>query len=192
MIMQVAIKKEAIMKRKFTLATAVLIGIQSLSAPAFALSDDEKNALAAAAILGLAALAHNEHHDRDTSAAKDPEYKAIFERGYRDGLYNEPYDSRHSSTAYANGYDAGHMERANNLAYKTNNVGGMKVPQAALNSCVSEVASSLNVGSHHVHVIKAGQEGSDNYYIELAAGHRHLICATNGAGQVFNMRDGRL
>ncbi len=180
------------MKRTLALATAALIGMQSLSTPATAMTEDEKNALAAAAILGLAALAHHQHHDRDTTSVKDAEYKAMFERGYRDGLYNEPYDARYSSTAYANGYDAGHKERSNNLAYKTSNVGGVKVPQAALNSCVSEVASSLNVSTHHVHVINAGQEGSDNFYIELAAGHRHLICGSSGAGQVFNMRDGRM
>ena len=179
------------MKRSLAFATATLISLQALGTPAVALGDDEKNALAAAAILGLAALAHHQHHDRDTSA-KDADYKAMFERGYRDGLYNEPYDSRYSSQAYANGYDAGHKERANNLAYKTSNVGGVKVPQAALNGCATEVAGSLNVRVRDVHIIKAGQEGGDNYYIETAVGHRHMICGSNGAGQVFNLRDGRL
>ena len=180
------------MKRTLAFATATLISLQSLGTPAVALSDDEKTALAAAAILGLAALAHHQHHDRDTTSAKDANYKALFERGYRDGLYNEPYDTRHSSTAYANGYDAGHKERANNLAYKTSNVGGVKVPQAALNGCANEVASSLNVRVRDVHIIKAGQEGADNFYIETAVGHRHMICGSSGAGQVFNLRDGRM
>lgn len=179
------------MKHTFALATATVIALQSFVSPATAMGQDDKNALAAAAILGLAALAHHQHHDRD-GATQDAEYRAMFERGYRDGLYNEPYDTRHSSTAYANGYDAGHKERANNLAYKTSNIGGVKVPQAAINGCANEVANSMNVGLRDVHIIKAGQEGGDNFYIETAVGHRHMICGSNGAGQVFNLRDGRL
>ncbi|MEY8839871.1 hypothetical protein AB9K41_12680, partial [Cribrihabitans sp. XS_ASV171] len=72
------------------------------------------------------------------------------------------------------------------------NIGGTSVPQAAINSCVSEAAASWNVAGQDVHVIKAGQEGSDNFYIELASGHAHVICGSNGAGQVFNLRNGRL
>ena len=70
-------------------------------------------------------------------------------------------------------------------------MGGVKVPQAALNSCVSEVAASLNVGSHYVHLIKAGQE-SNRYYVEMAAGHRHVVCISSSQGEVFGLRDGRI
>lgn len=181
------------MKRRIlTLAVAALVSLHGISAPAYALTDEEKVGLAAAAILGIAALSHNEHHVRNRGQAKDANYRAMFERGYRDGLHNEPYDSRHSSEAYGSGYDAGHKERSNRLSYKKSNVGGTSVPNAAMHGCVKEVSSSLRVGRHDVHVIKAGQEGSDNFYIELAAGHRHVVCASNSQGQIFDLRDGRL
>ena len=178
-------------KKCLTLTAGAAIGLQVLATPAHALNDREKTALAAAALLGIAALSHHNHHDRDASQSNDAQYKAMFERGYRDGLYNDAYDSRHSSTAYSRGYDAGQKERANRLAYKQHS-NATRVPAAAMRSCVNEAASSWGIREHDVHVIKAGQEGSDNYYIELAAGHKHVICGTNSKGQVFNLRDGRL
>ncbi|MEW9922265.1 hypothetical protein AB2B41_21920 [Marimonas sp. MJW-29] len=156
------------------------------------MNDDEKAALGALAILGIAALAHNKNHHHDGYSPSTSQSKANFERGYRDGLYNEPYDSRHSSMDYANGFDAGHKERSNRLAHKNSNVSGTKVPAQAMRSCVSEAASSWGVRERDVHPVKAGQEGADNFYIELASGHRHVICGTNSQGQVFNLRNGRL
>lgn len=176
-----------------TSVLALTLALGSVAAPARA--EDGKNTAAIAgalAILGIAAMAHNDNHYHEGQAPADADATAAFERGYRDGLHNEPYDSSHSSASYGQGFDAGQKERSNRLAYKQNNVGGTKVPQAAINSCVSEAASSWNVAGQDVQVIKAGQEGSDNFYIELASGHKHVICGTNSAGQVFNLRDGRL
>lgn len=160
--------------------------------PSFALSDEEKAALAAAAVLGIAMLSHNQHHYQDGYKPANEHETAMFEAGYRDGLHNERFDTGYGSRAYSEGYAAGHKERDNRLAHKTNNVHGMKIPSAAIAGCTDEVSSSLGVGKHHVNVIKAGQEGSDNFYIEMASGHRHVICGTNSKGQVFNLRDGRL
>jgi hypothetical protein len=174
-----------------TLASASLCLSFSVQTAA-ALSDEEKAALGAAAVLGIAALAHNKNHYRDGYQPNGAEETAEFERGYRDGLHNEPFDPYRSSTAFAQGYDAGHKERANRLAHKSSNVAGIKVPQAALSSCVSDAAAAMNVGGQDVHVIKAGQEGSDNYYIEVAAGHKHLVCSVNSKGQIFDTRYGRL
>lgn len=174
-------------------ATSALAVCLSLSGhAAFALSEDEKNALGAIAILGLAALAHNKNHYHERYQPADSNATARFERGYRDGLHNEPYASRHSNYDYGQGYDAGQKERNNRLAHKQRNIQGTKVPVAALRSCRNEAAASWGVGKHDVHVINAGQEGSDNYYIEFASGHRHVICGTNSSGQVFNLRNGRL
>jgi hypothetical protein len=71
-------------------------------------------------------------------------------------------------------------------------VGGVEVPQAALDSCISDAASAMNVGGQDSRVIKAGQEGADNFYIELASGKRHFVCVVNSKGQIFNTRYGRL
>lgn len=180
------------MRNPLSAAMSAVIVLQLSAAPVYALTDEQQAALAAAAIIGVAAIAHNSNHYQDGYNAKTAEEKAMFERGYRDGLHNEPYDSRHSSVAYGQGFDAGHKERSNRLSYKTSNVGGTKVPQAALNSCVSDAASAMSVGVHDVHTIKAGQEGSDTYYIEVASGHKHLVCQVNSKGQIFDTRYGRL
>lgn len=180
------------MKKTVTAVSAAVIALQLCAGPSYALSDEEKAALAAAALLGVAALAHNSNHYREGYAPSGAEEKAEFERGYRDGLHNEPFDPNRSSTAFAQGYDAGQKERSNRLAYKNQAPQGTRVPQAAVNSCVSDAASAMSVGRHDVHVIKAAQEGSDNYYIEVASGHRHLVCSVNSQGQIFDTRYGRL
>ena len=93
---------------------------------------------------------------------------------------------------YGQGYDAGQKERTNRLSHKQENVHGTKVPHAALRSCTQDAASAMSVNAHDVHVIKAGQEGSDNFYIELASGHRHFVCAVNSKGGIFDTRYGHL
>lgn len=179
-------------KKTLALTAVAVLGLNTLAGPGNAMGDDDKAALAAAALIGIAALAHHQEHHRDGAHSTDANYEADYERGYRDGLHNEPFDANRSSEAFAIGYDAGHKERGNSLAYKTSNVGGTKVPQAALSSCVNDAASAMSVSAHHIHVIKAGQEGSDTFYIEVAAGHKHLVCSVNSQGQIFDTRYGRL
>ena len=71
-------------------------------------------------------------------------------------------------------------------------IGGVSVPKPALNSCISDAASAINVGAQDIRVIKAGQEGADTYYIEVASGKKHLVCSVNSKGQIFDTRYGRL
>ena len=73
-------------------------------------------AVGAVALLGIAALASKSHHrgDRDY----DERGTADFERGHRDGLYNQPYHNYSRSDAYSNGYDSGVRERANQTSYR--------------------------------------------------------------------------
>lgn len=171
--------------------SAMSVALTMSTAPVRA--DDEAAAIAGAiAIIGLAALAHNKNHYQEGYRPNGENETAAFERGYRDGLHNEPYDSRHSSTAYGQGFDAGQKERSNRLAHKQRDIAGVKVPAAAAQSCVNEASSSWGVGRHDVHIVNAGQEGADNFYIELASGHRHVICGSNSQGQVFNFRNGRM
>jgi hypothetical protein len=179
-------------KTSLSLVAAAAFAAQTLTLPSYAMSDAEKAALAAAAIIGVAALSHHKHHHRDPAQMNNAEYTAMFERGYRDGLYNESYDSAYSSAAYGNGYDAGQKERSSRLAHKNPANTRGSVPGAAMRSCVSEVSNSVGVPAHDVHLIKTGQEGADNFYIEFAVGHKHLVCGTNAAGKVFNLRDGRV
>lgn len=76
-------------------------------------------AVGAVALLGIAALASKSHHrgDRDY----DERGTADFERGHRDGLYNQPYHNYSRSDAYSNGYDSGVRERASQTSYRGGN-----------------------------------------------------------------------
>ena len=73
-------------------------------------------AVGAAALLGIVALASKSHHregqDYDERGMSD------FERGHRDGLYNQAYHNYSRSDAYSNGYNSGVRERAGQTSYR--------------------------------------------------------------------------
>jgi hypothetical protein len=73
-------------------------------------------AVGAAALLGIVALASKSHHRE----GKDYNERstADFERGHRDGLYNQPYHNYDRSDAYSDGYDSGVRERAEQTRYR--------------------------------------------------------------------------
>lgn len=81
-------------------------------------SDGAKVAMAAAAILGVTALAHKSHHRDDRNY--DERQTADFERGYRDGLYNHAYHNYDSSREYGDGYSRGVEERGRESSYRNN------------------------------------------------------------------------
>lgn len=76
-------------------------------------------AVGAAAILGIAALSSKSHHRGDRY--NDQQSTADFERGYRDGLYNQPYHNYSRSNAYSDGYSQGVEQRGHETSYRSNN-----------------------------------------------------------------------
>lgn len=75
-------------------------------------------ALGAAAILGIAALAHNADKHDDKRHYDDQQKEAAYERGYRDGLYNQSYHNYDRSDAYSDGYVAGVDQRRQETRYR--------------------------------------------------------------------------
>lgn len=73
-------------------------------------------AIAAAAAIGVAALAHRSH-ERDNKH-NDQKSVSEFDRGYRDGLYHQPYHNYSNATAYSDGYNAGQQERHEQTSYR--------------------------------------------------------------------------
>jgi hypothetical protein len=73
-------------------------------------------AVGAAALLGLVALASKSRHrdDRDLDEAQT----AQFERGYRDGLHNQPFHNYDNSNEYSNGYTKGVDQRRQETSYR--------------------------------------------------------------------------
>lgn len=80
------------------------------------MSDGAKVAVGAAALLGVAALIHKSHDRNDRSY--NEQQTADFERGYRDGLYNNSFNSRGGSGEYSDGYNKGVDERRQQSGYR--------------------------------------------------------------------------
>lgn len=81
-------------------------------------------AVGAAALLGIAALSSKSHHRGDKY--NNQQSTADFERGYRDGLYNQTYHNYGRSDAYSDGYSQGVEQRGHETSYRGNsyNSGG--------------------------------------------------------------------
>lgn len=181
------------MKKTSALFASSALLLALAVAPVRAEMSNNEKAAAALAILGAAALLHHKDHYREGYAPADADATAQFEMGYRDGLHNQEYASNYPTAAYMNGYDAGARERSNAHAHRANNVGGVKVPKAAMDSCFTDAVKGVfQTNSHNVHVVKAAQEGADNFYIELAHGHKHVVCSVNSKGEIFNTEYRRL
>ena len=69
--------------------------------------------------LGVAALA-SKSHDRGDKYS-DQTSTAEYERGYRDGLYNQSYHNYGRSNAYSDGYSRGTEQRGHETSYRSNN-----------------------------------------------------------------------
>lgn len=74
---------------------------------------------AAAAIIGAIALTHKAHHHEDNKHFDDVNREAEYERGYRDGLYNNSYHNYSNSKDYSEGYGVGVAHRGRNLSYSS-------------------------------------------------------------------------
>jgi hypothetical protein len=101
-------------------------------------------AIAAAAIVGVAALA-SRSHDRDEQKYTSDQQVAEYERGYRDGLYHQPYHDYNRTQSYVDGYNAGQQKREAETSYRSPY--GYHSGQAAyvpLNDLVGARASSVD------------------------------------------------
>jgi hypothetical protein len=157
-------------------------------------AEDIANALA---ILGVAALAHNEHHYRNGYAPTTGDETAQFEAGYRDGLHNAPFATNYPTNAYSEGYAAGAHDREANLSHGTRHADiaagrSHDVPRGAVQGCTGEVSSSFAVSARDVHIRKAQATNRATWNIEASVGHKYVVCEANEAGVVMGMRDGRL
>jgi hypothetical protein len=82
------------------------------------MSNGAKVAVGAAALLGVAALVHRSH-ERDQQKHNNEQQVAEYERGYRDGLYHQPYHDYNRSQSYVDGYNAGQEKRQADTSYRS-------------------------------------------------------------------------
>lgn len=107
-------------------------------------------AVGALAILGIAALEHKSHHHDDAQHDNSSASEADFERGYRDGLYNQPYNAQRASTQYGNGYSSGQKDRVQRTSYRGQDSGGAtevtcESTHGGRNECDMNTAGSVRV-----------------------------------------------
>jgi hypothetical protein len=183
------------MKHLTVFAAALLVAATTSAAPARADENSDQEAAIAAALLifGAAALAHHENHHENGKYPSDPNKIADFERGYRDGLHNAEYDHRHYSPEYNEGFAAGHKERHNRLAHRhATEEGGPNAPTLAMRACVGQASAEWGRDPRDIHVVKSRQAGADDFYVEVAAGHRHGNCEVNSTGRIYLFRKGHI
>lgn len=75
----------------------------------------------AAAAIGAAVLMNKSHHHDDNKHYDDAKLEESFERGYRDGMYNNPYhnygNNDNERKAYTDGYNSGVDQRKHDTEY---------------------------------------------------------------------------
>lgn len=135
-------------------------------------SDGAKVAVGAAALLGIAALLHKSH-DRDDRNYNEQQ-TADFERGYRDGLYNNSFNNRGGSGEYRDGYNRGVGERGQQSGYR-HGQGNESSHSTGWTRCASEGEYCRVDGSARVRF------GADNRYEyrNVTAG---VLCSVNTFG----------
>ncbi|RJF85692.1 hypothetical protein [Sphingomonas cavernae] len=75
-------------------------------------------AIGAAALIGAIALSHKSHDHDDGNHYNDQNREGDYERGYRDGLYNQSYHNYSRTDAYSEGYAAGVRQRGYETSYR--------------------------------------------------------------------------
>ena len=183
--------------RGFIAPGSLVIALALVGAtPLQAKTDGAKVALGAAALIGVAALAHQNQHHKDDKHHDTPEKEAAFERGYQDGLHNAKYHpvSAHESS-YREGYDSGANERDTRTThYRDHEWSNDRhtAPRLAMRACVGEVSDSADIDPRDITPVRSVAGGGGNYLVEVASGYRHYTCTVRDDGDVRGMRNGSI
>jgi len=180
------------MRRLVSALAAIALSFSMVASPANAkMSDKDKAAAAAAAIaiLGIAALAHGNHHYTGGYEPENGDATAEFERGYRDGVHGYAYNEYRSTRDYAQGYQAGDRERENSMAHRQI-AADSRAPAMASQGCAQIVARNFGVSTHQVHITKSRSPAKHEWLIEAAVGHDYMVCEMRDTGEVIDVRGG--
>lgn len=142
-------------------------------------------AVAAAAILGIAALIHHEKSHKG-KPPDDPRRLAEHERGYRDGLYNAPYNNGERDDDYQAGYDAGINERTNHLIQNQRQdwVERHGAPAELQTACAAEADRYWRVRAGTSVPLSSKATGSGMFEVRMAAGWQRGTCTVAEGGDV--------
>jgi hypothetical protein len=79
---------------------------------------------ALAAVLIAAAASHKSGHHANGQHYADNQQEAEYERGFNDGMYNEPYHNYSRSDGYSSGYQNGVEQRGRDTGYRSDHRNG--------------------------------------------------------------------
>lgn len=176
---------------------AIGVALAALSSQSvLGMDDDTKKVLVgAAAIAGIAAIAHSQHHHDSGKHHRDEKHEAVFERGYRDGLQNARFNNYTNDNAYAQGYNAGSDERQAHVYHNQPNRWPDEHHAASsylLHRCALAVADRFDVNPNHVIPQSSTRKDHHEYKVRLKYGHhRHATCRINDNGKVDHIKDDR-
>uniref|UniRef100_B3ENT1 Uncharacterized protein n=1 Tax=Chlorobium phaeobacteroides (strain BS1) TaxID=331678 RepID=B3ENT1_CHLPB len=152
-------------------------------------------AVAAAALLGVAALSHHDGHYPDGVRYDDVNDKAEFERGYRDGLHNAVRNNYNNTQAYRHGYKSGLDERAIRISHnhrnkweKDRHAAAGKIKRVALRE--AERFWNIPRGSA-TPLSSAYNEKNGHYRVNVAAGYHRGVCVLTEDGTIIRFKDSR-
>lgn len=137
--------------------------------------------LAAAAIIGVAALAHKSNHHDNNQHSNDSQNEADFEKGYRDGLYNQPYDTYADNNSYQQGYTSGSRDRSNRTSYRGYSSGGPQV------TCESQGNQRVECPMDTAGAVRVVRQLSHSPCTEGVSWglFKHAVWVTNGCRAIF-------
>lgn len=146
---------------------------------------------AAVAIIGALALSHKSHNHSDGRHYDNDRQEADYERGYRDGLYNQSYHNYDRSEPYSRGYEAGGEQRNHETSYRGQHHPGQSGyrPSVGVADLVGARASSAdgdmrNRGFSNVDGVKSGNTSYSIWYNRQT---RQCMQMGVADGQVVNM-----
>ena len=184
------------MSRNLIPVFALSVALTAFNQPAQAKNDGAKIAIGAAALLGAAALVHQNQNHKDDKHHDTPEKEAAFERGYQDGLHNASYRpvAAHESW-YSEGYDSGVQDRENRTNHYRDHEWERdrhSAPRIAMSACVGEVSEYADISPRDLSPVRSVEEGDGEYLVEVASGYRHYTCSVDDEGEVDNVRKGTI
>ncbi|UZJ40586.1 hypothetical protein OO006_09475 [Prosthecochloris sp. SCSIO W1101] len=152
-------------------------------------------AVAAAAILGVAALSHHDGHYPDGVRYENSRDKAEFERGYRDGLHNAVRNNYNNTKAYRHGYKSGLDERDIRISHNQRNkwdkkrhAATGKVKRVAL----KEAERFWNIPRGSATPLSSTyNEKNGHYRVDVAAGYHRGVCVLTEDGTIVRFKDSR-
>lgn len=150
-------------------------------------------AVAAAAILGIAALSHHDGHYEEGKEYRDHRDKAEFERGYRDGLHHSSRNNYNKTQAYRDGFKAGKDERQLRISHNHRN--RWEQGRHAADGRIKRVA--LHKAEHYwgiprgsaTPVSSSYNEKNGHYRIKVAAGYHRGVVVMDSNGDFIRFID---